>query len=183
MDMRAANFRSCRLAALFIFSLQSLADIAREEAERRKLLEQQGIEAKVIEGNPGHLAPGGNLTISTTKPSMPGRMKKPSSSEKPKTSARSYRTALQKLDRTIRRDQARLESLRARLMDEKWALPKTGRISKNVDTTDSQNRLQAQIEELESKLKQQREERLQIYDEGRKAGFLPGELDGKGIIP
>ena len=31
--------------------LQSLVDIAREEAERRKLLEQQGIEAKVIIGN------------------------------------------------------------------------------------------------------------------------------------
>jgi len=28
-----------------------------------------------------------------------------------------------------------------------------------------------------------RRERLETYDAGRKAGFLPGELDGKGLIP
>jgi len=43
--------------------------------------------------------------------------------------------------------------------------------------------MQDQILELQSKLKRLRQERLDIYEAGKKAGFLPGELDGKGIIP
>ena len=44
---------------------QSLADMARKEAERRKGLER--IEEKVIEGgSPTQLAPGGNLTTSSS---------------------------------------------------------------------------------------------------------------------
>jgi hypothetical protein len=43
--------------------------------------------------------------------------------------------------------------------------------------------LQREIDELESKLKRIRRERQEIYEEGRKAGFLPGELDGRGLIP
>jgi predicted RNase H-like nuclease (RuvC/YqgF family) len=183
MDMKGAKLRSCRLAAFFLFSLQSLADIAREEAERRKLLEQQGIEAKVIEGDPRHFAPNGNLTLSTPKPSSPKKEKTKSASSKGQPSVRSFRTALQRLDRTIRKDQERLDLLRTRLHSEKWAIPKVGRISKSVGKTDSQSRLQREIEDLESKLKRLRRERSEIYDAGRKAGFLPGELDGKGIIP
>jgi len=36
--------------------------------------------------------------------------------------------------------------------------------------------------ELEAKLKRLKQERLEAYETGRKAGYLPGELDGKGII-
>jgi len=183
MGMTAVNFRSCPLAALLLFSLQSLGDVAREEAERRKLLDQQGIEARVIEGDITHLAPNGNLSTST--PSSPGPKKTRSSPDSGKSlsTVRTFRSALQKLDRTIQQDQERLESRRARLQAGKWALPRVGRVSTHGESTDSQARLQAEIEELESKLKRMRRERSEIYEEGRKAGFLPGELDGKGIIP
>ena len=48
---------------------------------------------------------------------------------------------------------------------------------------EDRSRLQAEIEELELKLKQLRRERAETFDDGRKAGYLPGELEGKGIIP
>ena len=47
----------------------------------------------------------------------------------------------------------------------------------------SQSKLQAEIEELQIKLKRLQEERFEVYESGKKAGFLPGELEGKGIIP
>ena len=46
-----------------------------------------------------------------------------------------------------------------------------------------QRRLREQIEELEIKLKYMREERRENYEMGRKAGYLPGDLEGKGIVP
>jgi seryl-tRNA synthetase len=180
--MNAKGLRSCWAAAFLVLSMQSLADIAREEAERRKLLEQQGIEGKVVEADRGELAPDGNITISSGH-SAQKQASKRSDSAKDRTSARSYRTALQKLDRTIKQDEARLERLRTRLHDERWALPKVGRVSSRGQTTDAQNRLRREIEELQAKLKQMRLERAEVYDRGRKAGLLPGELDGKGIIP
>jgi len=172
------------MAIFLLFALQSLADIAREEAKRREKLEEQGIEAKVIEGDITRLAPNGNLSTST--PQLPGPKKEKLSSppDKAPSSVRSFRSALQKLDRAIRQDQERLGSLRARLQAEKWAPPKIGRVStKGVGNAETQERLQAEIEELESKLKRTRRERSEVYEAGRKAGFLPGELDGKGLIP
>ena len=160
--------------------MQSLADVAREEAERRRLLEQQGIEGKVFDGDAAQLAPNGNLTISTTPSALP--KKERIASPKGQTSARSYRTALQKRDRAIRQAEERLESRRARLQAGRWALP-SGRASGRNRTTDTESRLQEEIEDLQAKLKELRQERAEIYEEGRKAGFLPGELDGKGIVP
>jgi uncharacterized protein (UPF0335 family) len=43
--------------------------------------------------------------------------------------------------------------------------------------------LREEIEDLELKLKRLQQERSEVYAEGKKAGFLPGELSGKGIIP
>ena len=180
--MKTTIFRSCWPAAFLVLCMHSLADIAREEAERRKLLEQQGIEGKVVGANAGEMAPDGNITISSV-PSAQKQASKRSDSAKERTYAGSYRTALQKLDRAIRQGEARLERLGARLHDERWALPKVGRVSSRGQTTDSQNRLRREIEELQAKLKQMRLERAEVYDKGRKAGLLPGELDGKGIIP
>lgn len=179
--MRIIKLRSCCLAAFVVLGMQSLADIAREEAERRKLLEQQGIEGKIVEGSAAHLAPKGNLTVSTTPSAAPKKTR--ATSAKNQSSVRSFRAALQKLDRTIRQDEERLESRRARLQAERWAIPKVGRVSSRSWTTETQNRLQEEIEELQAKLKQLRRERAEIYEEGKKAGFLPGELDGKGIVP
>ncbi len=183
MGMTRLNFQSCRMAALFLFSLQSLADVARQEAERRDQLEKQGIEAKVITGDIAHRAPNGNLTTSMPHTSGPTKAKASSDSGKKAQSNRDFRAALQKLDRTIRQDQERLSALKERLQEEKWAPPKSGKISRSGGNKDSTARLKMEIDALESKLKRMRRERVEIYDAGRKAGFLPGELDGKGIIP
>jgi hypothetical protein len=164
--------------ALLLLFLQSLADVAREEAERRKALDQQGIEAKVIESIPQ--SDGGRLTLSNGPP-QPKSKESPVAKEKaqlPKT-----RDELQRLDRSIRQMQDRLELLRARLQSVRWAIPKTGKMSGQADTEKTQNRLRQEIERLEKKLVQLQQERADAYDRGRKAGFLPGELTGKGIIP
>jgi chromosome segregation ATPase len=168
------------MTACVVLCLQSLADVARDEAERRKLLDQQGIEAKVIEVDAGQK---GNLTISTDSPPAARKdsQKKPARSDG-RTSVRSFRNALQKLDRAIRQNQERLESRRARLRSGRWEISKSGRASSS-NAEKSQSRLQEEIEDLEMKLNQLRQERSEVYQEGRKAGFLPGELDGKGIVP
>jgi hypothetical protein len=36
---------------------------------------------------------------------------------------------------------------------------------------------------LELKLKRLRQDRLHVYDAALRSGFLPGEIDGKGITP
>jgi hypothetical protein len=159
--------------------MQSLADVAREEAERRKLLEQQGIEEKIIDRNAIPSAPKEH-PAKTTPPSQ--RQTKASiekASPGSQVSVRRLRTALQKLDRAIRQDEERLALKRARSEESRWALPKTGRLSAKSRTTDTQERLQKEIDELQIKLKELRLERDETYEEGRKAGFLPGELEGK----
>jgi hypothetical protein len=181
--MRTKKMRSCCIAAFIVLGTQSLADIAREEAERRKLLEQQGIEGKVIESNPASNPSNGSQTISTI-PSAESRGKSTrAASRKGQPSVHSFRNALKKLDRTIRQEERRLESRRARLQAERWAPPKVGKLSSRNQSEDTQNRLRAEIEELQLKLKELRRERAEIYDEGKKAGFLPGELEGKGLVP
>jgi hypothetical protein len=182
--MIAEKWLSCGLAAFLAFGMQSLADLARQEAERRKALDEQGIQGKVIEADPENLAPDGNLTTSTPAVTGLSRKSKPAAQNSSRSpSAKSYRSALQKLDRSISRTEERLQLLRSRLQDERWAPPKVGRLSRRSGSTDSQSRIQAEIENLEIQLKQMRKERAEIYDAGRKDGFLPGELDGKGIIP
>jgi hypothetical protein len=180
--VREEKIRSYSLALIIVFAMQSLADVAREEAERRKQIDEQGIEVKVIERN-GVPSSKGNLTTSTSPRSVPLQNDTPSDSRKNRTSLKSYRSALQKSDRTIRQDEARLESLRARLQSEKWALPKAGRISRNSAAADNQAKLQREIEELQVKIERAKQERLEIYQAGKRDGYLPGELDGKGTIP
>jgi DnaJ-domain-containing protein 1 len=169
------------LIPFILFCLQSLADVARQEAERRKSLDQQGIEAKIIEAVPQN--GGGNLAVSSGGSPAPGRASKESASGRGKTSVDGIRAALQKLDRSIQQTQERLESKRARLQSERWTIPKTGRVSGRGDPEKYQNQLKEEIEELNRKLEQLQRERAETYDRGKKAGFLPGELTGKGIIP
>jgi hypothetical protein len=66
---------------------------------------------------------------------------------------------------------------------ERWQLPKVGRITRGSNGTSTRERLRFQILELEAKLKHWRRERYETYESGRKAGYLPGELDGKGLVP
>jgi hypothetical protein len=180
--VREEKLRSCSLVLIAIFVMQSLVDVALEEAERRKQIDQQGIEVKVIERT-GSVPSKGNLTTSTSPPSVPLKNEASPDSRKNRASLKSYRSSLQKLDREIRQDETRIESLRARLQSEKWALPKVGRLSRSSPSADNLAKLQSQIEELQDKIERARQERLEIYQEGKKDGYLPGELDGKGTNP
>lgn len=163
--------------------MQSLADIAREEAERRKRLDMQGVEAKVMDQIPEQPAPESPPELSAPDLRGPEKAKTPSRTPKSSASVQGYRTALRKLDQAIRKDQQRLQSMRSRLHSEKWGVAPTARISKGGTSEQSRNRLEADIQELELKLKELRRERSEIYEEGRKAGFLPGELEGRGVVP
>ncbi len=170
----------CWLIACALFCLQSLADVAREEAERRRLLEQQGIEEKVIDP---YAAQDGNITVSTSSPSTAPKSTSEKSIGSGRTSLHSFRTALQKLDRAIRQDDERLELLRGRVESERWEIQKARRSSSRSRASKSGRDPQEEIDELQIKLRQLRQERSETYEAGKKAGFLPGELDGKGIIP
>jgi predicted RNase H-like nuclease (RuvC/YqgF family) len=157
--------------------MQSLADVAEKEAERRSQIENQGVQEKVIMGDGESLAPNGNLTVSTPSGAKFQNAEAPAKDQKKMTSIRSYRAALQKLDRAIRDNEMRMDSLRARMQAEKK------RISKNSLPSSAQSRLQEQIDQLQTKVEQARKDRAGIYQSGRKDGYLPGELDGKGIVP
>lgn len=161
-----------------VFLLQSLADFAREEAARRERLEQEGIEAKVITEAAEGLQ--GNLSTSEGRPQSSGSAKSVSKNE---SSLRGFRSAIQKLDRSIRQQENRLKLRRARLQSLHRESRKKGEAPGSGKGADAQSRLAEEIEELEMNLKELRRERAEVYDEGKKAGFLPGELEGKGIIP
>jgi predicted RNase H-like nuclease (RuvC/YqgF family) len=181
--MRIATLRSSCAVLLLLFHMQSLVDVAREEAERRQRLEEQGIVAKVIDGNTVGQARHGNVSTSTEPDSKQKESPSRSGSAKSRGSVQTYRSALQKLDRAIHQNEARLASMRTRLQAEKWANPKSGKSSNRTGTTDQQARLQSEMDDLQLKLKQLRDERFEVYEAGKKAGFMPGELEGRGIIP
>jgi hypothetical protein len=167
------------LPVIVLLCAQSLADVAREEAARRKALEQQGIEAKVLDTIPQ--SNGGNLTVSDSPPSLRNNKEPPAS--RGKFSVDKIRGELQRLDRNIRQAQERVEQLQHRLQAERWVIPRTGRVSGNRDTEKNQNKTRLEIESLQRRMEQWQGERHALYDRGRKAGFLPGELTGKGITP
>lgn len=158
---------------------QSLAEAARRESERRKELAQRGVKAKVIEvEDPALVAPKGNLSTSRPTPHEATRTPAEPSGRKSE-SLRSFQTKLQKLDREISNSDNRLELLRGRLEAGRRASQGSPRGS----SASSLERLRQQIGDLELKLSQLREERSDTYHAGRKAGFLPGELEDRGIIP
>jgi hypothetical protein len=168
---------------LFVFDMQSLTDFARHEAERRRLLEEQGIQAKVIVNNTAGTASNGEEAVTETPPAKGKETAARSDSPKGRRSVGSYRTALQKLDRQIQQTEERLTSLRAQLHAEKWSLSKTRRASGRSKPKKSASQLQAEIDGLQLKVKHLREERFDVYESGKKAGFLPGELEGKYTNP
>jgi hypothetical protein len=162
----------CRLGIIALACLQSLADVAREEAQRRKLLDQQGIEAKVVikrDASGNHEDPPAVRPVANKSPS-----------KRDQTSLRRYRNALQKLDRSIRQIEDKVRLLRARFQNGR---NESQRMSKKsgVMNANPQDRLRDQIEDLDIKLKQLQDERFETYDAGKKAGFLPGELEGKEL--
>ena len=162
---------------------QSLADLARKEAERRKALQEQGVAGRVVapddlQGRTGS----GRMTVSdagTPAPTAQSDTGSPSNRGKPDA----YRTRLQSLDRQIREDQEQLQLLEQRMAAERWALPRAGRIVRNRNYGSPYEDLRWKAEQLRARLSRLREERRKVYEEGRKAGFLPGELEGRRITP
>ena len=174
------NIKSYCLSACLVLGMQSLADVAREEAKRRLQLEERGIEGKVIEANTlpslsekDRAAP---MDSSKKEKSVPDER----ASSQERVSLRSYRTKLKKLDRSIQQNEERLELIRTRLLTAQRTLNTPGKLSAVEKAIKEQERLQKEIEELQLKLKQLRRERREIYEEGRKDGYLPGELEGRG---
>jgi uncharacterized protein YciI len=182
--MMNLKLKSCCALLLLALDGQSLVDIARQEAARRKQLEQQGIEAKVIVGNGPHLPPdSGNVTTSTGSGMEIERPSAKEPDKRPDASLRRYQTTLKKLDREIQQTELRLASLRTRLQAEKWEALKTGRSSGRSGSRKAKGQLETAIEKLQEKLQMLRNERFEVYESGKKAGHMPGELDGKGLIP
>lgn len=159
----------------------SLADVARKEAKRRRELEQQGIREDVITNDAvSQRAKRGNLSVFSPGPAKSGSPR-PSVDSKRSTPA-PFLKALQKLDREIRQLEDRLALLRERESKERWTLPVVERSRRSARAAPSKD-CRSQMQELEMKLKRLRQERGEVYDQGRKAGFLPGELVVKGIVP
>ena len=161
---------------------QTLAEAARKEAERRKALAQQGVEGKVISDQDVRKAQSGNVTISSPAYRPQAGSPAPSSTRGGK-SPQPYRTSIKKLEREIGQSEERLTMLRSRAQADRWAITKTGKPARGSSGEATQERLRGEIQLLESKLKRLQSERQEIYDAGRKAGFEPGELEGRGIVP
>jgi len=156
---------------------QSLAEAAKREAARRRDLEKAGVAAREIDMTRMREYQGrGNLSLSTVPPGGVAAGKSPR--EPARGSPQVYRKALEKLDREIRAATDRLALLVERQREERWAPPR-GRSKGSSRATDD---LRWQIKELEARLSRLKSERLKVYNEGRRAGFLPGELDGRGRI-
>ena len=164
-------------------AMQSLVDAARREAERRNRLEQLGIEETVIEGNGEDYAGEGNVSVSTLNEIKSNKITVTAPSSKPRSSLSGYRKTLQKLDRDILMDEAKLQKLQDRLQELRRNNVGIGDLSRLSRNEESLNRAREQIEELQLNLKLKRKERAEVYDSGKKEGFLPGELEGKGSIP
>jgi hypothetical protein len=153
---------------------QTVSEAALKEADRRKLLEQQGVEGKtILQGDVGKLGAGANVTSGTP---LPPASRPATARESPPKPDR-YRSQLLKLDGEIRRMEEKLSVLRSRLETERHFPFRLGRTSNAVQKTE------AQIRSYADRIERLRLERMKVYDAGLRAGFLPGELDGKGIVP
>jgi len=171
------------LLMLALLCSQSLGEIGRREAERRRGLEAEGGGGGRTIAETDLSRSSGNLGTFSTSPGSAAAPPAKTGKAEARASPARYRSAIQRLDRAVRAAEDRLSSLRARVAAERWAPPKKGRGGGGDDGRSQTKNLELQIGEWETKLKRLREERFETYDAGRKAGFLPGELDGKGIIP
>ena len=179
-----ATILFCLFAGPEIFpGEQSLADAARSEAARREKIRQLGIEETVIEGNGGCYSGEGNVTLSDPPRTAEPERKSTDSPSKDRGSLSRIRSQLQKLDRSIRQEETRLEKLQDRIGELRSDSFRISSLSKIPANEESKRKTLEQIEDLEDKLRVLKRERAEIYDNGRRQGFLPGELQGRGIIP
>jgi chromosome segregation ATPase len=189
--MVAKRAEFCRRAACFVLAAgfisdsaaQSLADAAQREAARRQRVEQSGAPVKVVEGNGERAGGRGNVSVSNFAETAAGKNAPASPAGSDSGSLRRYRDSILRLDRDIRKEEDRLKSLRTRLEAlnrERLRLGDASRLGRNEN---ARMRAGEQIAELRSRLNALQRERAEVYDAGRKAGYLPGELEGKGIVP
>ncbi len=161
---------------------QSLAELARKEAERRQKIDEQGIRVKRIDSaDLQPLAPGGTISVSSPE-FRPASLNTPVAKAETRPTLRSFQTRLQKLDRDIGQDDEKLKLLRARADAERWAGTKTSKGSRGSGSGAAQDPLRWQILELEARLAGLCRDRSDTFQAGRKAGYLPGELEGRGIV-
>ena len=161
---------------------QSLAEAARKEAERRRQLAEQNVEAKVIRGRGSLEAANGNVTTfggGTARGSTTSAARE----SKGRTSLSSYRNQLRKLESEIRDCEERQRLLRRQADAERWTLPKSGRRGVGTGSQTSREKLLMQAQDLQIRIERLRRERQEIWDEARKSGYLPGEVDGKALAP
>jgi chromosome segregation ATPase len=156
----------------------SLADLARKETERRQELDRQGIEArKIEESEAAARARDGTITTSSPVTNNAAPKTSPPKAEA-RESLRSFQSRIEKLDRDISQGELKLQMLRARA-DAERRKPVTLRGSGKSASTASADALQRQIQELETKLESTRRERGDVFQAGRRAGYLPGELEDR----
>ncbi len=158
---------------------QSLAEAARKEAERRRQLAEQEVEAKVIEARGSLPSSTGNVTTFSRPVGNAGRAAA-AREAKGRTSAAAYRRLLRKLDGEIVDCGQRASALRRQAEAEKWTLTKAGRRTGGPGAAE---KLLHQAEELEARKQKLQRQRQEAWDEGLRAGYLPGELDGRAVAP
>jgi hypothetical protein len=160
---------------------QSLAEVARLEAERRQKIAEQGIEVKRLRNQDGVGARSG-AAISLSQPVARSPADAARTRAEPRPALSTFQSRLQKLDRDIAQADAKLKILKARVDAERWAPVKTSKGSLGSGPSSAQNQLRWQLLDLEGQLSTMRKERGDIFLEGRKAGYLPGELEKRGIV-
>jgi hypothetical protein len=182
--------RTCAVVLLAVTSFatcagqpvpQSLSELARKEAERRQKVDQQGIPVKRIESaNIGLPDPGGRVSVSSPEPPST-RPAGAATKAETRPTLRSFQLRLQKLDTEITLAEEKLKLLRKRADAARWTVVKTPKGSKVPGLFSGQDQYRWQILEAETKLASLRRERSDVFQAGRKAGYLPGELEGRGI--
>jgi hypothetical protein len=170
------------LLPVIAVAAQSLADLARAEAERRKQIERQGIPAKRIESF-GRLPEVSRGAVSTSNPAFrPAAAAGAAAKTEPRPALRTFQSRLQKLDGEIAKAEDRIKLLRAKADAARWAPMKITKGSQGGASASNQDQLHWQILELEGKIAALRRERSDVFQAGRRAGYLPGELEGRGIL-
>jgi hypothetical protein len=161
---------------------QSLAEAARREAERRRQLAERGVESRTIALD-GRATSKQGSEATQTRRSGRDNVTAPAKNSRGRGSANSFRDRLQKLEREISECDERYRKTLQLAQAEKWSLPKVLRSGRSQSSSEPLERLKKQSEELAAKLKRLKRQRLDAYEAGRKAGYLPGELDGKAVDP
>lgn len=155
---------------------QSLEEAARREAERRRQLDEKGIAGKVISELPASTAA---ANVTTSAP-VYSRASPPAAASKAGASAlKSCRATIERLDRQIREGQDNLDLLRRRLDAARREDAEMWRPSRSAASRGRTQQVREQVAAAEARMRRLREERLAAWDRCRRAGFLPGEIEGR----